>query len=348
MSQSATSNISLWGQAWELVVTYANASSATDLTLTSNSWEPEALRMTFEVTQSTLPSQFWYADIKIYNLDDASIQNILSGATWVTLKAGFQTSPGLYARIWSGPVMQAIYTRDANVVDDVVMLRCIAGPSYFTSAVANIATGPGSSQAQIIQRLAQQVGFSISFGQQAQTALSAVTYPRGRGVFGKPMKYIAQLSDSHFMTAWQDGQQAYVSEIGNPDLTPDLTYMPPPGPGASSAQQPSLDAGVTQSIIGTPQQIPQGVIFNVLLDPRLQVQLPPLVVQLKNTLISQLATLPGQGLIAPLSKNLTFFVAQVRHTGDTRGNDWQTEVTGYSTAYADNLLNGIFAAGGGS
>jgi hypothetical protein len=29
----------------------------------------------------------------------------------------------------------------------------------------------------------------------------------------------------------------------------------------------------------------------------------------------------------------------VRHTGDTRGNEWQTEVTGWSTAYAQAYLD---------
>jgi hypothetical protein len=86
------------------------------------------------------------------------------------------------------------------------------------------------------------------------------------------------------------------------------------------------------------------MIFTVLLDPRLKVQLPPLVVQLTRTLISQLTVQPGQAVVSPMSANLDFFVAQVRHIGDSRGNDWYTEVTGYNTTYASNLLDGVFAA----
>jgi hypothetical protein len=341
----STSNIALYGQAWELVVTYANEASATDLTVTSNSFEPDALRMTFEVTQSTLSSPYWFADIKIYNLNEQSTQNILQGATWVTLKAGFQTSPGLYSQIWSGQVFQALYTRE-GVVDEVITLHCVATPNA-TYAVVNMSTGPGSTQSTLVTRMAQQVGLSISFGRQAAASLDSVSYPRGRGVFGKPMKYMSQLADSHFMSAWQDGKQAYVAEVQNPAATPALIYEPLPGPG-DTTQQSALSAGVTQSIIGTPQQTPQGVIFTVLLDPRLTVQLPPLLVQLRNTLLSQLTVTPNSTLAAPIPINLTFLVSQVRHTGDTRGNDWQTEVTGYSTSYANSVLDGIFAAQGGS
>lgn len=346
----SASNMPLFGQAWELVVTYAlGGNQPQDETVTSNSWEPDALRMTFEVTQSTLSSPYWFADIKIYNLNDTSIQNIMNGATWVTLKAGFQTSPGLYATIWSGPVFQAIRTREA-IVDDVITLHCVATPNA-TYAIVNVATGPGTTQATLFNRMAAAVGLSISYGVQASAALNAISYPRGRGTFGKPMKYMSQIADSHFVSAWQDGQKAYVSEIQNPAATPSLIYEPVPGPGASNQVAPTLAAGVTQSVIGTPQQIPQGVIFTVLLDPRLTVQLPPLLVQLQNTIINQLTTAPAPNstLGAPLLPgNLTFLVSQVRHTGDTRGNDWQTEVTGYSTSYATSVLDGIFAAQGGS
>lgn len=339
----SASNTALFGQAWELVVTYADGLGATDITVTSNAWEPGALRMTFEVLQSAITSPWWFADIKVYNLNDQTIQNIMSGATWVTLKAGFQTSPGLYSVIWSGPVFQVTRTRE-QIVDEVVTLHCVATPNA-TYGVVNVATGPGSTQSTLVNRMAKAVGLSISLGSKASAALDSVAYPRGRGVFGKPMKYMAQMADSHFMFAFQNGSQAFISELQNPDTLPDLVYEPPPGPGQSTQQTP-LAAGVTQSIIGTPQQIPQGVLFTVLLDPRLQVQLPPLVVQLQNTLFTQTLNLPGQGLPTALP-NLTFLVSQVRHTGDTRGNDWQTEVTGVSPTYASNVLDGAFAASQG-
>jgi len=342
---SSVSQIPLWGQAYELVVRYADKPP---VTITSNSWEPDALRITFEVLRSTLPSPWWYADIDIYNLQLAEIQEILVNATWCTLKAGFQNGPNLYSIIWDGHVLQVLYDREA-VVDQRVTLHCVANPLVMDDIVS-FGMGPYSSQLHLVQRMAQTINLpAMSVGdgtlsQQANDALAAKQYPRGRGVFGKVGKYLTQIADDNFMANWRDGYKAYISQVSNNSATPDLIYCPQFSPSSPNSNIP---AGWTASIIGTPRQTPFGVIFEVLLDPRLKVQLPPLVVQLQRTLIQQLSVFPGQTVATPLTVDLTFFVSQVRHRGDSRGNDWQTEVTGYSTTYADNLLNGIFSANSG-
>lgn len=343
---SSVSNIALFGHAWELTVQYATPDGGTtSMVLTTNSWDPEALRMSFEVLQSTLPSPWWFADVKLYNLNIPNIQNTLLNATWVTLKAGFQTGPNLYSTIWDGPVLQTLFTRE-NVVDLCVTFHCVANPLVMDSIVS-FAAGPFSSQLQLVARMAGEIGLPAmstangTVGQKAAAQMSATQYLRGRTVFGKMGKYLAEIADSNFMQTWRDGEKAYISEMSNPDTTPDLIYSPVYPPGVAV---PNLPAGTTLSLIGTPQQIPQGCIFTVLLDPRLKVVLPPMVVQLERTVITQLSVIPGQTPATPLSSNLKFFVSQVRHVGDTRGNDWYTEVTGYSTTYAESLLDGVFAA----
>jgi hypothetical protein len=346
---STISTTPLWGQAWELTVQYATSGGTQSTTITTNGWEPEALRITFEVLQSTLPSPWWFADISIYNLNLATIQNTLLNATWVTLKAGFQTGQNLFSKIWDGPILQVLYDRE-NVVDQRVVLHCVANPLAEDSLVA-FAVGPFASQEQLVARMAQQVNLPAmstgngTLGQQASSIMSAKTYPRGNTVFGKAGGLMGQIARGNNLQSWRDGYKLYISEMTNPDTQADLVYAPPYSPNSPTNTPVN---GVTQSIIGTPRQTPFGVIFSVLLDPRLIVKLPPLVVQLQNTLIQQLSVLPGQTVATPLTQNLTFFVAQVRHSGDSRGNDWHTEVTGYSTTYADNLLNGVFAAGSGT
>jgi hypothetical protein len=176
----------------------------------------------------------------------------------------------------------------------------------------------------------------------AQQALSTTQYPRGNTVFGTTAKQVALTAYSHFLQSWQDGNKAYISEMANPSLTPALIYSPPFAPNVPVS---NLPANTTFSIVGTPRQLPQGVEFSVLLDPRLQVKLPPMVVELTNTLVTLEPLTQGQSFVAPLS-SLTFFVGQVRHSGDTRGNLWQTDVIGFSTVYAQNLPDGLFSGGG--
>ena len=345
---SSVSTTPLWGQAWELVVTYATATGSEQTTIASNSWEPEALRLTFEVVQSTLPSPWWFADINIYNLNSRAIQNTLFNATWATLKAGFQTGDNLYSIIWDGPILQVLYGRE-DVVDQFVTLHCIANPIVMDSIVG-FAAGPFSSQQQIVARMAASIGLppisptAGTQGNAANAAMTAKQFPRGKTCFGRVGKYLSQVADDNFMSTWRDGQQAYISELSNSNAAPEITYAPLQSPGVAPV---ALPAGVTSSLIGTPRQTPFGVIFEVLLDPRLKVKLPVMQVQLdRSVTIAQIPVIPnpGSSVVTPYSNNLAFFVAQVRHTGDTRGNAWQTEVTGYSTTYADNLLNGIFSA----
>lgn len=350
----STSTLPLFGQAWELVVTYATATGQQQVTITSNAWEPEALRMTFEVLQTTVSNPWWFADIVIYNLNDQTIQNTLYNATWCTLRAGFQTGPNKYAVIWDGPVFQVLFDRE-NVVDRRVTLHCVANPTQLADIVA-FSVGPFASQQQLVARMAAATGLPpIDPSQGTQDAavnqrMTAKQFPRGRGVFGKVSKYLVQMAEDQFSQTFQDGRQAYMGDINNGDLTPAVIYAPVAAPGPSVAPLPS---GVTASIVGTPRQTPFGIIFEVLLDPRMKVQLPALVVQLDRSTVYQQLTLapnPNSGFPSPFTSNLTFFVSQVRHHGDTRGNDWQTEVTGYTTTYAQGLPYGIFSAlaGGGA
>ncbi len=344
---TAQSTLPLWGQAWELIVTAATATGQQQLTITSNSWEPEALRMTFDVLQTMLPSPWWFADISIYNLDALAAQNILYNATWATLKAGFQTGPSLYSIIWDGPVFQVLYDRE-NVVDQRLTLHCVANPTQLAQIVS-FSVGPWANQQKLVGRMIAAVGMPpIDPAQGTQGALAnqrmvAKQYPRGNGVFGSIARTLGIIAGDQFLQSFQDGRQAYLTEINNPSLTPAVIYAPAPAPGPVT---PALASGVTASIVGTPRQTQFGVIFEVLLDPRMKVQLPPLVIQIDRSTVYQQLELtpnPSSGFPSPFTSDLQFFVAQVRHRGDTRGNDWQTEVTGYTTTYAAGLVDGIFA-----
>jgi hypothetical protein len=370
-ADAAVSTFPLWGKAWELTITSAaggittsaNAGAATqDATASTtdnvqttviryDTWLPEPLRITFDVLQSMNTAPLWYADISVYNMDSQLAQSIAVNATWATLKAGFQStsSPNYMATIWDGPVFQVIYTREA-VVDQKLTLHCCAIPGKLGELVS-FSMGQFSSQQQLIARMISENNLppvGPKYGTQgsvAEVRMSATQYPRGNTVFGKVSKFMAQMADSNFVQTWNDGKQVYISEVtdsatGNVTAAPDFIYSPafPPGGTESTA---GLPAGTNQSITGTPQQIQQGVEFSVLLDPRLRVKVPPLLVQLVRTNISQLLRTPSINgdLPTALASNLTFFVGQIRHMGDSRGNDWHTEVTGWSTAYAQTLLS---------
>jgi len=351
-----SSSTPLWGQAYELIIDYAPNNGPKQVKLTSNTWEPEALRITFEVLQAANTAPIWHADISVYNMDPNLAQDVVlaavQGNVYVTLKAGFQTGPNQMGVIWSSTVFQGLFTRE-GVVDQKLTLHCVAFPAGVSLFPQSFSMGVFSSQQKLVAKMIQGANLPplgpANQGRVAAQRMQATQYPRGNTVFGTLPRYLTQVADSNGVQTWFDGLQVYVAEAASGKRAPDLIYSPPFPPGGVDAAY-ALPDGTTSSIIGTPVQTQQGVDFTVLLDPRLKVTAKTMIAQLVRTQINQLAVEPLSGnlpfgLASPNNSNLTFFVTQVRHTGDTRGNIWQTDVTGWSTAYADSLLTSF---GGGA
>jgi hypothetical protein len=334
------SQIPLWGRAWKLTVKTQSADQSTPSQeiLTQDSWDPEALRMTFEVLQAANSSPYWYALVKIFNCNKVELQNLLFNAVWLTLEAGYQTGPSKYSQIWDGPVMQVIFDRE-NVVDLTVTFNCISTLAFLEEQFIGVSKGSFSTQYQFISDYIQNnLGGNPSdqISEYAAGLLKAKQYPRGKTYFGSGSKYVEQIAQDNFLSTWHKGGQPHISELSQtavPD--PEITYGPPYPPGANVPA--NQDPNITRSIIGVPRQSVFGSIFTVLLDPRLTVKVPPMAVKLDNTLITQLKTQPPN-LPAILDNSGVFVVGQVRHYGDTRGTPWYSEVNGWAPAWAYKLL----------
>ena len=328
-----------WGRAYTLIVyNTPDGSGIPGATLSSSAWEPEALRITFDVHQSAIPSPWWFADISIYNCDDATIANALANAKWVTLSAGYQ-SIGNQQVIWSGAVMQVLLTRE-DVVDLKTTFHCMATDPRIARRV-NFNQAQNTTQATVVAQMLTAIsGVVIA---PLPTVLSDTKYLRGKVIFGDVNKYFAQLADAHNMTWFKAPEGHAIGPLDSGTNTPAYTYSPPL-PTNWTGAAPSATTSYT--IIGTPRQTDCGVEFSVLLDPRLKVQMPPLLVAINNAVIVQLERQVPQGPYMPLAEDGAYVVAEVHHRGDTRGNVWQTDVLGYTRKYTQNALRGIFLTGG--
>lgn len=331
------STIALWGRSWKLIV---KTSSGNEITISRDAWDPEALRVTFDVLQSTLPSPYWYALVKVYNLNDETMQQVLLNAVWLTLEAGYQHEPHRGV-IWDGPVLQVLFDRE-NVVDLTMTFNCIAGPTILENEFINQLVGPESSQTQAVSKMIDKTtgNFDKQVSPAAKALMDTKRYPRGKTLFGKTSKYFGQIADDNFLSHWVNGYQHYISEFDSGVKTkPDLVY----GPRFPANFSLGAHDSVTRSVIGVPRQGPYGVIFTVLLDPRLIVKVPPLLVQLDNTIIRQQKAQMNQ-VFLPLDEDGFVIAGQVHHIGDTRGNSWYTEVTGFTRGYAQNFLKGLLGS----
>jgi hypothetical protein len=288
----------------------------------SQTWQPETMRIVFEVNilgYSSKGSGLWTADIELYNLSaDAATALLYGQGSTVTLSAGYQAGP--YEIIFQGTVYQALYER-IDVVDSKVTLMCYTGMAEVIANFIDLRGQANMTQAGLIAKMAagSQNPFPIDpASQSALNALSTSTYPRARAYFGDPHDFIDKVTTANYMQSWYGFDGLGISVMSNPGSSSTITYTPSAG------------------ILGTPQQtmingMADGVNFRVLLDPRLKVMIPRMQVTIAGSQIKQLQLDPQQWPRPVLNPDGFYFVNALQFRGDSRGNTWETEIVGLNT-----------------
>lgn len=343
---SATS-LPLFGRKWQLTVQGpANSSSQNQNKLVISSSDlPQPLKVTFDV-RTKWYQWYWQADIRIYNLSEDSSQWLLSqGGTVtsttgnlssgpnantqsppiqqgmeVTLQAGYQ-QPGQYGVIWSGTVLQALFSRE-NQVDFVVTLRCVVGLNEDARNFINQVYDAGLDPSIMAQQMAKQCFHTIPTGHitNSLSGKPALSYPKV--AFGNPGKHFTEIVRSYNMQWWLDGKGFNVGDLVKDfPQTAKYTFTP--------ANTPPVGNSIS-SIIGTPVQTQFGVNCRLLLNPNVSVSNPAMAIAINNVVIQQLQRQIGDiTSIGILAQNGTYGVIGVRHIGDTRGTEWYTDVSGW-------------------
>lgn len=348
---STLQQFSLFGRKYELTVSLpaANGQGAELLTLASSAFEPEALRVTFDVYTPAFQA-YWYADICVYNLDQGLTQKILNAAAppqntaqtdqpitqgvIVTLSAGYQQ--GAYGVIWKGVLFQPLWERE-NAVDFKLTLHCLTALDKYSRNFISGQYAAGMNQTQLLNNIMQQTTsgpapIQAASGASVSKNLGAgQTFSRGVALFGNPKKYMDQTARSNNMQWWESNGGL---NLGSPDedigvsSADPLVFTPPPLPGVNSSAPviPSKNQGI---IVGTPQQTQLGVSFRALLNPHVLVQKPLPKVKLDYTQLrlqkKQIGQLPGL-----LDQDGVYVVGGARFTGDNRGQEWYVDITGYT------------------
>jgi hypothetical protein len=313
---STSSNVPLFGRRWDLTITPSDGS--TPIYITSDT-EPNTLKITFDIELIAYQAIFT-GFISIYNLNPVNTQTLILQGSSVVLNAGYDVGSN-YGNIFNGQVLRATFEKE-NVTDYKVTLQCVTGLETYITGMLNFASGPFQSQAQIIASMAANASTPFQTAN-VDSSLSNNQLPRPKVLFGQPKKYLEQISRDNNMT-WLVGANGV--SVGNFDFngtpTPDVIYSATIPPGSNQTPNP----GISYSILGTPQQLPQGIAVRVQLDARMQIKLPPLAVKIDNTIIRQLPIQIGQ-LPPVLSQDGIYAVAGVRHYGNSYlSNDWLTEI----------------------
>jgi hypothetical protein len=322
-----------YGRWWKLTVKTAPQNGSV-IVLTADS--SSDLRVTFDIRTERIKDAFWYADIDVYNLNQETTDLLLRpnrdprvdpaqiqpGAV-VTFEAGYKN--GAQGIIWQGPLFQQLWERE-NVVDFKLTLRCALGLlAYSNENGVSYAVSALVDQAEVVSEIAAAAFQPIPVGFISPN-LTKTLLPRGQTFFGDPGNYFDDIADENGME-WFMSMHGLEMSRGNEvdeNMLPDLTFASP--------TPDTMKLEGDNYIIGTPQQTEEGVSFLTLLEPRLHVT-PIQRVRIDNSSVRLLKREYSRPPITVLDPDGLYFVAGVRHWGDTRGVPWYSEVTGVTPAY---------------
>jgi hypothetical protein len=293
-----------YGRKWQIIYTPSNGSSS--MVMSSSDFGDYALRATFK---RDLPGYqaIAYCDVTVWNINAETANLIAASKTGtLSLQAGYVN--GAYGTIFNGGVFQIIQGR-VDVTDYYVTFHCIDGHGVLNNNLVSFSVQNPVNQRTICNNIATQA--TTPFELTSVTSnLNDQPLPRGKVVFGEPKKYLRSI-------AQDNNAQFFAMNTASVTISK-LTDSPS---GKVVILSPST------GLIGYPKQINWGVQCDCLLNPNITVAQPAMQVQLQQTVIQQQLIQYGQ-LQMPLDANGIYKIARVTHTGDTRGNDWQTQFTG--------------------
>jgi hypothetical protein len=278
-----------------------------DIIMLSNSdSDPNSLRVTFDIRKLGYQA-IYYGDISIWNLSEDLEQDLFlssaeKDALRIVVSAGYKETQDV---IFDGVVMQPMFDRE-NVTDFKTTFHCVDGPLVGSNFIS-LTLAKTAKQIDQIRQMAKSSHntFKVDY---ITPNLNTTSLPRGKTFFGEVRDYLRGISKTND-TSW-------FVEDGN------LNIVHPEDIPADQA----LKVGPNNGLIGVPQQTQDGVAFRMLLNPLIKLKKVAMNVQLDLEVIRQVKLQYGQRQTL-LDQDGLYKVAGVRHIGDTRGNEWYTDVT---------------------
>jgi len=308
-STQPSTNTQQYGRVCTLLVSN-NQGQALDLS---------ALRIRFKVKKTGVMTPN-AADIVVYNVEAETQKLIQNEFTHVLLQAGYV---GNYGLIFKGNIKQFITGRE-SATDTFINLNCGDGDRAYNFATINQTIKSGvTPQAQLNAGLSAMAGMGISAGYTGQ--LPVVALPRGKVIYGNARDHLKKLADTYgFTWSVQDGNLVFISQG---------TYLPGQAVVITSKT----------GMIGTPQQTTEGIDVKCLLNPNLKVHSR---VQINNASIAKLKIdfwTPGSpaNTPSPINNDGYYYVLLLEHSGDTRGQEWYSNIRLLTVDVSSNPLTSV-------
>lgn len=288
------------------------------------------LRIRFSVRRGdvTTPNS---ADIRVYNVsDETARKSQLREFERVVLQAGYA---GNYGVIFDGTIKQVRRGRESQT-DTYLDITAADGDSAYNFAVMNVSLAAGSTPDDHLQACLQAMASrGITMGEKPNLPTNKL--PRGKVMFGMVRDHLDTLAKSTD-TSWsfQDGKLT---------LIPNTAYLPGEVVVINSAT----------GMVGLPEQTQNGITVKMLLNPSVKIGRR---LQIDNKSIQQYRY--GVGMLdaernlwasasAKIDADGFYKVLVANHVGDTRGNEWYTDVIGISIDDSVPIPKGVIPQTGG-
>jgi hypothetical protein len=290
------------------------------------------LRFRFEVRASDVETPNT-ATIRVYNLSPDTVRAITgtpgldNGLTTVTLTAGYVN--GNKGNIFQGDIKQFRKGRERNV-DSYLDIMAGDGDQAYNQSIINQSLPAGTNDSQQLSAIAGSLGLPV-----ADTANGFLTtggvLPRGKVMFGMARLYMRSLANTN-NCRWS-------IQNGVVTLVPNKGYLPGTAVAINSAT----------GMIGTPEQTDNGIVVRCYLNPLIQIGTQ---VQINNADINQAViksqffpTYTSQYYPATIANDGFYRVLVAEHVGDTRSNDWYTELTCLNIDSSSASSSSVLASG---
>lgn len=282
--------------------------ASSNLLLSSKALDLSALQFRFEVKNADVETPNT-AYIRIYNPAEQTRKTIIKEYDRVLLQAGYQSNTGV---IFRGTVKQFKFGKENNV-DSYLDLLCADGDLEYNFSLINETVAANSTHTQVLKRVADSMQLSLNIGGSDPT-LGNVQYIRGKVLFGLTRVFARSISRSHH-ARWSIQNGA-------------VTVIPFDGflPG-----EPVKINGAT-GLIGIPEATDNGIALRCLLNPlitigqRIEINNADVTATIvREQFFPSYKSQPTK--IASTENDGIYRVLVAEHSGDTRGQDWYTDIT---------------------
>lgn len=343
--ESRSYTTDLWLRKWSLIVFGPSGAALAITQGEGNTTDEQAgslsLRMVFEVRatdQGAVPN---IAIVRVYNPSPQTAKKIMKEYSRMVLSAGYRA--GRFGTIFDGQIKMVKYGKETPV-DSFLDIYAADGDLAINNAVVNIYLDKSLTQKKRWDAIARVLTrYGVTIGEDASTwspESGGGSGAEGAGSAAAAGGGPAQPRGAIVSRMWADEAEEIRKTNRKVWFVENGELILVDANGSRKGEVVVLN-GET-GLIGFPTQQSDGIEARMLLNPSIHLRQR---VKIDNESINQAAAAPGAGIPggalfpfpstpiyqAPISADGTYTVLLVEHRGDTRGNDWFTEIVGWSS-----------------